>query len=137
MCSERAWRTRVLLLHPSYGFCPHGCRMAPVPPAITPVLQAGRRTKGYKQKGRMTCQQALLSQLPLPPMVRTESQGHPWLEGGRWLVRVESARHHWLPGLVALAGIQNSIESWLWAHLSFLANGNATDIPQYVCSLLV
>lgn len=51
-------------------------------------------------------------------------------------MRVESARHHWLLGLVALAGIQNSIKSWLWAHLSFLANGNATDIPQYVRSLL-
>lgn len=72
-------------------------------------------------------------------MVRTESQGHPWLEGGRWLVRVESAVQRWRQGLVALAGTQNSMKSWLWAYLSFLAygNGDTSDVPQYVCSVSV
>lgn len=74
------------------------------------ICVSGRQEEeGIKAESRMICQQALLSQLPLPLMARSESQGHPWLEDGWWLVGLllwvgQPSSICWLQGLTVLAG---------------------------------
>lgn len=146
VCSKRAWRTTVqasvspsipvsLVLTSQDGPCVskhHIC------------VSGRQEEEGIKAKGKRAEWLASKSCVANCHFLN----GHPWLEGGRWLVGllwgwgggwVNQAAFtgcrvflHWLVHL-------NSIKCCLWGCLSFLAyiNANVPGIPQYVWYLLV